>query len=295
MQEPKLTLAIFRQRYSLPPEAKVTLTQARVREFVDMFGVDGVFISFSGGKDSQVLTEIIREMGPPYDKIELVFFDTHNEDKTVYDVVERYGATNIPSPLMPNEVIEKVGYPLFNKRIAKIIKDIQRGSPYTSAEGAFNRKAIDAIKIKYKDFIASPLRITDDCCNELKKKPSAAFTRRTGKHPIVATLAVDSRDRMRQYLQRGCNAFEGKISSTPMGFWSKADVLWFIATRNVRIARCYKCGIIKGLISGVSTCRLYGKQQTGCLFCGFGKGMKFAYKILKSKCPEYYATLGRSD
>lgn len=291
----KLNIDIFRQRYALPPEIKVLLTQSRVREFVAEFGVDGVFLSFSGGKDSQVLAEIIKEMGPPYDRIELVFFDTHNEDKSVYEIVERYNATVISSPLLPQEVIEKVGYPLFNKRIAKIIEDIRRGSAYTTAEGAVNRKFIDEIKIKYAVFIDSPLRISDKCCNELKKKPSAAFSRRTGKHPIVATMAMDSRDRMRQYLNRGCNAFEGKIQSTPMGFWSKADVLWFIATRGLKIARCYKCGIMKGLITGVSTCKLYGKQQTGCLFCGFGKGLKFAYKILKLKCPEYYATLGRSD
>jgi 3'-phosphoadenosine 5'-phosphosulfate sulfotransferase (PAPS reductase)/FAD synthetase len=285
----KIDLNIFRQRYSLPMEAKLVLTQQRIKDFYNHF--DGkVFLSFSGGKDSQVLAEIIRNMPSPYNSIELVFFDTHNENPSVFAIVERYGAKRLESPLTPKQVIEKVGYPLFNKEVANVIDDIQRGVKYTNNPNAKRRAQIDEIKNKYADFINSPLRISDKCCDELKKKLSHGYARNSGKKPIIATLAIESRNRMISYLNHGCNTFEGAyIKSTPMGMWSRKDVLEYIAKNNIQIAQCYGAEIKDG------ECILHGCKQTGCMFCGFGKGVNFAYKILKSKYPEYYNSLNRED
>lgn len=41
----------LRQMQSLPLAAKVRMTENRIREWVSEFGVDGVYVSFSGGKD----------------------------------------------------------------------------------------------------------------------------------------------------------------------------------------------------------------------------------------------------
>ena len=40
---------------SLPLEVKVLKTQQRIREWVTHFGTDGVYVSFSGGKDISVI------------------------------------------------------------------------------------------------------------------------------------------------------------------------------------------------------------------------------------------------
>ena len=285
----KINLAIFRQRYSLPLEIKVEWTKRRIKDFYNHFNGQ-VFVSFSGGKDSQVLVEIIKEMGHPYDEIELVFFDTHNENPSVLEIVDRYKAKKIESPLTPKQVIDKVGYPLFNKDVANVIDDIQRGVAYTKNPNAKRCEQVKQIKQRYADFINSPLRISDKCCDELKKNPSKSFVKETGKYPIIATLAVESRNRMMSYLNHGCNIFEGGyIKSTPMGMWSMKNVLEYIALKNLKIADCYKAEIKDGV------CKLHGCRQTGCMFCGFGKGMDYAYRILKAKCPEYYALLKRED
>lgn len=289
----KIDIGIFRQRYALPLSQKILLSKSRIRDFYDHF--DGqVFLCFSGGKDSQVLGEIIREMSGGYRDIEFVFFNTHNEHPSVREIVDRYGATVVDVPTTPAEVVREYGYPLFNKEIAKFIYDIQRNVPYTNDPNAKNAKLIAQISEKYADFINSPLRISHKCCDILKKLPSLEFSRRTGKHPILATLAVESHMRFIQYLNHGCNSFEGKIQSTPLGFWSSANILEFVAQRNMKLAKVYKQGISHGLF-GSGQCKLYGATQTGCMFCGFGKGVDFAYKVLKAKCPEYYATLNRGD
>ena len=75
-----------------------------------------------------------------------------------------------------------------------------------------------------------------------------------------------------------------------MGIWSKKNILEFIACRNLQIADCYKAEITTNLI-GKRECKLKGCDQTGCMFCGFGKGMDYAYRVLKARCPEYYANL----
>ena len=56
-----------------PLDLKVEKTKLRIREWVDYYGEDGVYISFSGGKDSTVLLHIVRSI---YPNIEAVFSNT---------------------------------------------------------------------------------------------------------------------------------------------------------------------------------------------------------------------------
>lgn len=282
---------IFKQRYSLPLVVKILMTQQRIREFYNA-NSGKVFLSFSGGKDSQVLGHIIRSMESPYCDIEFVFFDTNNERKDVFEIVERYGATVVKSERKIQDIFEEFGYPLFNKRIAHLIACFQKGYNLDVTEWR-KKHASDSQQCVWQEFqlfINAPLKISDYCCDEIKKKVSTDFTKRTGKHPIVGTLAVDSPNRYRAYLAIGCNSFEqGNIKSTPMGFWSKRDVLDYIAQHELQIAKCYKAKIIYGLLPEFNKCELHGVKQTGCMTCGFGKGRLFAVKIIKAKCPEYYA------
>ena len=49
----------LKQMQSLPIQAKIQMTRQRIREWIDEFGEDGVYVSFSGGKDSTVLRFIL--------------------------------------------------------------------------------------------------------------------------------------------------------------------------------------------------------------------------------------------
>lgn len=68
------TMEELRTRQKYPLDLKISLTEQRIRAWVNEFGEDGVYVSFSGGKDSTVLLDIVRnKMG--YKDIPAVFVD----------------------------------------------------------------------------------------------------------------------------------------------------------------------------------------------------------------------------
>lgn len=72
MAENKHTNYDLAQMQSLPLSAKIRMTEQRIRDWYDYW--DGkVYVSISGGKDSQVLAHIVKDM---YPDVPLVFVNT---------------------------------------------------------------------------------------------------------------------------------------------------------------------------------------------------------------------------
>lgn len=104
---------------ALPLELKIAKTKARIKEWVDFYGVDGVYISFSGGKDSTVLLHIARSM---YPNIKAVFSDTGLELPSIRSFVKTHENVDWLKPKMTfGEVVKQYGYPLFGKEISHSI------------------------------------------------------------------------------------------------------------------------------------------------------------------------------
>ena len=66
--------AILTMRQSYPLDVKITMAEMRISKFVEYYGESGVYISFSGGKDSLVVLDIARRLFP---NIKAVFFDVN--------------------------------------------------------------------------------------------------------------------------------------------------------------------------------------------------------------------------
>ena len=82
---------------------------------------------------------------------------------------------------------------------------------------------------RYQFFLDAPFEIGQQCCSIIKKKPAHEYSKKTGRNPILATMASESRLRTQQWLRNGCNGFDLKNpTSTPMAFWTEQDVLAFI-------------------------------------------------------------------
>ena len=113
------TLDELKLLQALPLELKIAKTKARIKEWVDFYGVDGVYISFSGGKDSTVLLHIARSM---YPNIKAVFSDTGLELPSIRSFVKTHENVDWLKPKLTfGEVVKQYGYPLFSKEISHAI------------------------------------------------------------------------------------------------------------------------------------------------------------------------------
>lgn len=84
---------------------------------------------------------------------------------------------------------------------------------------------------RYKFLLNAPFEISSKCCKVMKKTPTHAYARKTGRKPITAQMASESRLRSQQWLKNGCNGFDMKSPiSNPMAFWTEQDVLLYIDT-----------------------------------------------------------------
>ena len=110
-------LAIM-QGYSL--ERKIQLTCERIQAWYEHY--DGkVYISFSGGKDSTVLLDIVRNRCG-YTDVPAVFCDTGLEYPELREFVNTIDNVVILKPKKNfKQIIKEYGYPIFGKEIAETI------------------------------------------------------------------------------------------------------------------------------------------------------------------------------
>ena len=114
------------QMQSLPLNAKVNMTITRVRGWLDHWD-DECYISFSGGKDSTVLVDIIHNKMGRKD-IPLVFVDTGLEYPEVREFVKSYGdkVTWLKPKMNFRQVIEKYGYPMISKEVSECVQGARK-------------------------------------------------------------------------------------------------------------------------------------------------------------------------
>ncbi len=288
----------LKQMQSLPLQAKIQMTRQRIRAWIDEFGEDGVYVSFSGGKDSTVLLDIVRK---DYPNIEAVFVNTGLEYPSVRQfALSKENVTELRPTMNFRDVIIKYGYPIIGKEVSQVVQEARIG--LSRGDGSYQFR-VDRILGKghyapledgtksqfdvsvYKFLLDAPFNISDRCCKVMKKNPARSYERKSGRKIILATMADESRLRRQRWLKYGCNAWDDKKqqSSNPMSFWTEQDVLTYIHTYNLTIADAYGQVVVKNDgVDGQMNIHDYlgdyrgcqyettGCKRTGCIFCGFG-------------------------
>lgn len=278
-----------------------------------------VYVAFSGGLDSTVLADICAYWCKSVKKtLYLVFSDTGLEypeiRKHVKDFAEylrnKYDIEVVLDIVRPkmrfDEVIKIHGYPLISKEVSNTIRlaraNIQEGKYshrlcklgvkaeeyglYDSGKYDY-AKALEKSKFKlpkWKPLIDLDCDISEECCTIMKKEPMREYEEQTGRMPLIATRAEESMNRENAWFKNGCNAFDSNSpKSTPMAFWLKQDVLWYIKEERLPI-----CSVYGDIIFEVASDQIRidygdawsceakeklcttGADRTGCMFCAFG-------------------------
>ena len=348
----------LRSMQSAPLSVKVSLTKQRIKEWVKAYGEDGVYVSFSGGKDSTVLLTIAREM---YPNMLGVFVDTGLEYPEIRDFVKTWDNIEWVKPKLSfKQVIEKYGYPFISKEVSERVYYAQKyftwwreqkqsltdrqtdreptayslkkfmglgkteNIPDNYIEILSNVEGKGSFKIKelvgkskdkqgrnsifnYSKYIylaAAPFRISNRCCDVMKKHPMHSFQEKTKRNPMTAMMASESKLRTQKWLQNGCNGFDLKSPmSNPMAFWTEQDVLLYIWKNQIPIASVYgeivKDNEVDGQLDfedlgifdlGVPCLKTTGRDRTGCMFCGFGCHIEKTprFKQMRTTHPKQY-------
>lgn len=269
---------------------KIQISIARIMEWYNR-NDKKCYVSFSGGKDSTVLAWLAAQVCKLFDcKLVLWFSDTGLEFPELREHVKSYSEwlklmfaieveTIIETPkdksgkrITFKEVILNEGYPVISKNVSNTVRGARQGqkSRLDKLNGTSKMKDGNLSLFnckKYQYLLDAPFKISDRCCDIMKKRPAHNFTKKSGLLPIIGTMTCESQLRRKEWLKNGCNAFDKKnVSSQPISFWTEQDVLECLAKYKIPYPSVY--GEIKQDING----RWYttGYNRTGCMFCGFG-------------------------
>lgn len=276
------TLASLR---SMPLEAKIVQTKFLIHKAVSTFGEEKCYISYSGGKDSTVLSHIAKQL---YPNILHLFANTTNEYPETLKHVQwekNENRTNIITVLPIDtqgdiwtfkKVVETYGYPMFSKRISNAIRTYQHARTERTKQNS-----IDYINNNFKKYEKyKELPISDKCCDKLKKEPLRRKAKELGMDCVIlGVLASESYQREKDWLENGCNVFfKFKDNQCkPLSFWTEEDILEYIEKYQVKISKLYDMGY----------------KRNGCMYCGFGVQLEQPetnrFKMLKKTHPVQYS------
>lgn len=88
-----------------------------------------------------------------------------------------------------------------------------------------------------------PIKISDRCCQAMKKGPMHIYERATKRYPITGTTAAESLIRTQSWIGRGCNSYsiqKGRAAkSNPLAPWLEQDILHYIKRNDIEICSVY--------------------------------------------------------
>lgn len=303
------TIQDLKQKQALPLEVKILMTKSRIREWINEYGEDGVYVSFSGGKDSTVLLNLVRE---DYPNVKAMFVDTGLEYPEIRDFVKTFDNVDIVRPKMSfKQVIDKYGYPFVSKEVSHKVGCVMKHpktSKYISCfDGSMKGSAYNCEKWKF--LLQAPFRLEHKCCDVMKKEPAKRYEKESKRVKITGELAEESRLRITQWLKNGCNGFDLKTPvSKPLSFWTDQDILRYIKEYNIKICSVYGNVVIDydaeqisegqmdfsdfGLYLDNRKLKTTGCSRTGCMFCGYGchleKPGEGRFERMKETHPKLY-------
>lgn len=241
----------------------------KIQQVIGKYGEDNFYISFSGGKDSCVMSALFDE-ALPGNKIPRVYANTGIELNMMVDFVkrekERDERIQIIKPSVPiRQMLEDEGYPFKSKFHSRKVDTFQRNGmnrtvkvylklePAKSGHYALGNYACPKVlREQFEEGYA--LRISNKCCDRLKKDPLHKWQKENGKpYAVIGIRPAEGGGRGNAQ----CMAFHGDNLQAfqPLVPVSDEWERWYIETHKVRICDIYRPP--------------YNFQRTGCKGCPY--------------------------
>lgn len=238
---------------------------AKIKSTIEKYGEENFYMSFSGGKDSTVLSALL-DMACPGNKIPRVYANTGIEYRLILEFVEKMKEKDHPweliilKPTIPiKPMLEKDGYPFKSKKHAKKLGTYQRNGMTKTTINYMNpsedgKRFACPKSLRYQFSPDFKLKVDYKCCVNLKEKPLHDWGKENHKpYSIVGIM----RDEGGARAKGKCLAFSGNKLKLfqPLIPITKEWEDWFINAYNIEICDIYKPP--------------YNFVRTGCKGCPF--------------------------
>lgn len=256
----------------------------KIRQIINKYGEGNFYISFSGGKDSTVLSALV-DMAVPENKIPRVYANTGIDLNMVRDFVFDMAKTDdrvvIIKPSVPvKTMLEREGYPFKSKEHSKIVDIYNRHGMdcitvprYLGERDVYGTRysCPTILRYQFTDEFKEHLKISDKCCLRMKEEPLEKWAKENNKSCRI--LGIMPSEGGRRSTTK-CLAFRnnGKVLSFhPLAPVTKAWEEWLISEYNIKICDIYKPP--------------YNFDRTGCKGCPFAIHLQEELDTLKKYFP----------
>lgn len=255
---------------------------AKIKSTVEKYGEEKFCISYSGGKDSNVLSALV-DIAIPGNKIPRVYANTGIEWNAVrdfvYEIKKHDERIEIIKPTVPiKQMLETEGYPFKSKHHSEMLAIYRNNKKNKSAikyrDGLYNFSSNRCPKIlRYQFSEEFTLKISDQCCYRLKEEPLNNWQK---KHNIPYTMIGLMREEGGRRETAQCLAFRnGKLKAfQPLVVITKEWEDWFIQKNGIALPKLYY--------------EPFNYNRTGCKGCPFNIHLQKDLDIIKKYFPNEY-------
>ena len=252
-----------------------------IKKVINKYGIENFVISFSGGKDSTVLSKLI-DIAIHNNEIPRLFINTGIEYKAIVDFVhekmkkdKRFIEIKPSIPL--SMIFRKYGYPFKSKEHSQLVHLFQQnGHSKTTLryyDPTENRKRFGCPKVlKYQFEEGTQLKISDKCCAKLKKEPFSKWQEENGKpYKMTGERLLEGGLRASH---KGCLVIDknSKLKKfKPLNPVTSEWLEWFINEYQVELCKLYD--------------EPYNFKRTGCLGCPFNIKLQDTLDTLEKTLP----------
>ena len=233
----------------------------KIRSVIEKYGEESCYLSFSGGKDSTVLSHLL-DKAIPGNKVTRAYMDTGID----YALMRRHIVElqkNDPRIVMVKPAVniktalERDGYPFKSKEHSMYV-GIYQNSGFTKSVERYlypdeSRKTFgcpDSLRYQFTDEFK--LKCSKKCCFNMKEKPLADFAKANGKKvALIGILGDEKGGRSNaKCMSEGTN---GEIHFQPLTAVDSEWEEWYIQKEQIKLSPLYYPP--------------YSLKRTGCKGC----------------------------
>ena len=234
----------------------------KIRSIVEKYGEDKCYISFSGGKDSTVLSHLV-DKAVPGNNIDRVYADTGIDYNIMRKYVKELADADPRIKMIKPSVnikaaLERDGYPFKSKEHSMYVNIYQNSGHCKTVERYLNPEESRASfgcpsSLKYQFTPDFDLKVSKKCCINMKEKPLADYAKANGKTVTFIGILGDEkggRSNARCLVTKGSVVHFQPLTAVDSE-WEE----WYIKQNNIRLCPLYY--------------EPYNQKRTGCKGCPY--------------------------